>query len=275
MGPQDVDKEDTSDAETGKGGFKEHFSFKKLKLVHDAPILFVVSQWQADKTKPGILYLIYRTIIVGFLLTTWAMSLNTPKYPIFLTNWGYTLATAQSVLGFILSYGTVISLKFNYPKAHDIFLKLYPIYWILHEIALSFAFMITIIFWTVLYNGTFFTATNFFVHGSNSIVLFIDLWIIAHPIHIPHYLYLFIFGQIYILFTVAYYYLDTNTGGSGIIYFILDWNRPFQTILMDLAISFLVLLLHVTSFGIHQIKILTHARMCTRNTSQSTQNLTV
>lgn len=266
----------------GKGSIADHFSLDNLKPLHHEPILFVVSHWQCNKKQPGVFYLIYRSAVAAFFLTTWGMSFGASgSWAIYLTNWGYTLATLQATFGFILSCGTVLSHAFTANNVHDIFLKLYPIYWVLHQMAVPIGFMITIIFWTLLFEDMPFTALNFYVHGSNSILLFIDLLVIGHPIRIFHFVYPLIFGILYAIFSVAYYYYDINRGGSGYVYFILDWNKPFQTILVVLGVALLLVVLHLFSFVIHKVKLIVHNRLypesikSTTNNTQSTEQLAV
>ncbi|XP_018569579.1 protein rolling stone-like isoform X1 [Anoplophora glabripennis] len=264
-----------------KGSITEHFSWNNLKPVHSEPILFVVSQWQSNKTQSGVIYLIYRTAVAAFLLTTWGMTFMESSWPIFLTNWGYTLVTFQATLGFVLSCATVLSNVFSAKNIHDSFLKLYPVYWVLHQMAVSIGFMITIIFWTILAPGMPFVLLSFFVHGCNSILLFIDLLIIGHPIRILHFVYPLMFGVSYAIFSVAYYYYDINRGGSGYVYFILDWNKPLPAFLVVLGVALLIVFLHLFSFIIHTLKLLLHNRLypesakSTTNKTQSTEQLPV
>ncbi|XP_018569580.1 protein rolling stone-like isoform X2 [Anoplophora glabripennis] len=243
-----------------KGSITEHFSWNNLKPVHSEPILFVVSQWQSNKTQSGVIYLIYRTAVAAFLLTTWGMTFMESSWPIFLTNWGYTLVTFQATLGFVLSCATVLSNVFSAKNIHDSFLKLYPVYWVLHQMAVSIGFMITIIFWTILAP---------------------DLLIIGHPIRILHFVYPLMFGVSYAIFSVAYYYYDINRGGSGYVYFILDWNKPLPAFLVVLGVALLIVFLHLFSFIIHTLKLLLHNRLypesakSTTNKTQSTEQLPV
>ncbi|XP_018569577.1 protein rolling stone-like isoform X2 [Anoplophora glabripennis] len=233
-----------------KGCIAEQCSSSNFKPFHHEPILFVVSQWQFNKQQPGLIYLIYRTAVVVFLLTTWGMSFvfDVSYWPIFLTNWGYTLATLQATFGFVLSCATVLSKAFSARNIHDIFLRLYPVYWVLHQMAVPISFMITIIFWSLLYE---------------------NLWIIGHPIRILHFVYPLIFGICYVIFSVAYYFHDINRGGPGYLYFMLDWGKPYQTTLVVLGIGLLIIVLHLFSFLIHTLKLLLHNKIYPKNQSAS------
>jgi len=90
-------------------------SFNKQKHIRSAYRTFSVTiQWQ-KKATVSITYFLYRWAFAFFFLSVWIVSFisaeqqNTPtenfgsKWPIYLTNWGYTLCTAQALLavGFI------------------------------------------------------------------------------------------------------------------------------------------------------------------------------
>lgn len=47
---------------------------------------------------------------------------------------------------------------------------------------------------------------NYFVHGNNSLLMMIDLWIVCNPVRILHFLYPVIFGLFYVIFSVIYYF---------------------------------------------------------------------
>jgi hypothetical protein len=73
----------------------------------------VTIQWQKNATV-SIKYLVYRWAFASLFLSVWIWSFisaeqqNTPtenflsKWPIYLTNWGYTLCTTQALLAAVL-----------------------------------------------------------------------------------------------------------------------------------------------------------------------------
>jgi hypothetical protein len=50
-----------------------------------------------------------------------------------------------------------------------------------------------------------FDAMNFFVHANNSVLMMIDLFVVAHPIRLLHCCYPIVFGICYAVFSVIYY----------------------------------------------------------------------
>lgn len=55
-------------------------------------------------------------------------------------------------------------------------------------------------------------ATNILTHAFNSIVMFIDIWIVAYPIRLLHFVQPISFGLVYLLFS-GIYYLAGGTDG--------------------------------------------------------------
>lgn len=104
----------------------------------------------------------------------------------------------------------------------------FRIYWGLHIITLVVSIVITIIYWSILYDGNFFllfkftinfitlfvlflpanedslSATNVLTHAFNSICMFIDLLIVAHPLRLLHMFLPVSLGICYIFFSVIY-----------------------------------------------------------------------
>lgn len=131
-------------------------------VLHRVNLLF---QWQRDKTKPNIIYLIYKTAITLYLCITWALSVSDfkksnltaafrAKYLVYLTNWGYTMCTIQALTCLLMLSVSMISTKLKtHPSLQDKILKLYKFYRLINVIATPVAFGITIMYWSVIYDG--------------------------------------------------------------------------------------------------------------------------
>ncbi|KAJ8980704.1 hypothetical protein NQ317_019197, partial [Molorchus minor] len=225
---------------------EKNFTTSQFLPLHDDPNIFICSQWQRNKSKPNFLYLTYRTLVALFFLGTWISSMKTEehadKWPIFLTNWGYTICTLQIVLNAVMLWCWVLSTRLkDAPMLKEKSLKMYPVYWLLNTISTPVAIGITITYWTVVYNPNEmkFNFTNYYLHANNSIMMIIDLLLTAHPVKVLHFVYPMIFAFAYSLFSWIYY----AAGGKGIlkdkprsIYKILDWDKPLTTTLTCLGI---------------------------------------
>lgn len=111
-------------------------------------------------------------------------------------------------------------------------------YWILNTIATVYSFIITFFYWSVLhdpgkcmtYNNLFMKfnilifhhicfdlitfslterdkidAINLMVYVFNSVIMFVDLMTVTHPINLSHTYWTMSIGIIYVLFTVVYF----------------------------------------------------------------------
>lgn len=74
-------------------------------------------------------------------------------WPIYLTNWGLSICTIQAFLGFSMVFYSVIAYYYQFEK-RKFASKLYWLYWMASTTAISIAFTISLIYWTLLYKGT-------------------------------------------------------------------------------------------------------------------------
>ncbi|XP_018568774.1 protein rolling stone-like [Anoplophora glabripennis] len=247
---------------------QKHFTLKQFYPVHDDPHTFIYSQWQRDKSKPNLLYLTYRTIMALLFLVTWLITIFRESeggiWPIFLTNWGYTVCTTQAVMAFGILATYVLAPRFKkLPNLRENTLKAYPVYWVLYTIATPLAFGITFMYWVVIYDAKkmTFDAMNYFVHGNNSIMMMIDLWIVSQPTRILHFVYPAVLGIMYTIFSIIYYVEGgTTKDGSKCIYKILDWEKPMPTALTCLGVTVFLILLHLVVFLIYKVRITLYER---------------
>ncbi|XP_028139726.1 protein rolling stone [Diabrotica virgifera virgifera] len=236
--------------------WRDHFAPKNFYLLHDDPNVFLTSQWQRNKTEPNIKYLIYRTIVMLIFFITWILSIiegsGKGKYPIYLTNWGYTGCTIQALIAFLMLFMAVLATKYkSMHRTKEKTLKLYPVYWLLNTVATSTAFAITTIYWSVIYNPKKVTnpVINYFVHGNNSLMVLLDLWIVGHPIRILHVIYTVLLGVTYTIFTLIYYSAGgTNKDGYTFIYKIVDWTKPGLTVGTCCGVIVFLIILHLLMF---------------------------
>lgn len=98
-----------------------------------------------------------------FFVTTWLISLlqaevntnSNARWLIYLTNWGYTVCTAQSIFSVIMITSALLAERRNSAKEDYLTSKLYKTYWAVNELATVVAFTITILFWSLIYEGTY------------------------------------------------------------------------------------------------------------------------
>ncbi|KAJ8960264.1 hypothetical protein NQ318_003989 [Aromia moschata] len=242
-----------------KTSFREHIRFKQLGLYYDNPTLFTISQWQFNKSQPNTLYMIYRILVSAFTLVVWSIRVSGMEDATHLTMWGYTIVTLNALLAFVLQFASMLFIRISHkPNKMQNVLKLYPLYWLINSIATSVGFLISFLYWSFVFNDQVLDVMNFLVHGGNSILLMIDLWIVANPVRILHFVYPLVFAVMYNIFSIIYHFYDVNRGGCGYIYRILDWNHPVKTFLISIGIGIVVISFHLLTFGIYKLKLSIH-----------------
>jgi hypothetical protein len=124
-----------------------------LRLICDDPTVFVKSQWQTGEK--SVIFLIYRLLIaayfVGIVAYGWSRSIYYGSFKfwfIYMTDWGLFMCMLTAVFGAILTtlyHFNAINLQ---PKSAS-----YKVYWFLSNVSTVFAFVITVVYWSLLFDG--------------------------------------------------------------------------------------------------------------------------
>ncbi|CAD7085572.1 unnamed protein product [Hermetia illucens] len=214
----------------------KEFQMNNCGFDHHSADDFVKSQWQT-RTK-SFIFLLYRCFIAAFYLAVVIYSMidgfSNGLYFIYLTNWGIMLCMVTTMLGAILVCTWYLHPEFaDRVKDSNEMPIPFKIYWGMHVITLILSMGITIIYWSVLYNDLVqVTAVNILTHAFNSVLMFVDLWIVAYPVRLLHMFLPVCFGLVYAIFSVIYYAAGgVDPAGKHYIYPILDWDYPGKAIL--------------------------------------------
>ncbi|CAG4977818.1 unnamed protein product [Parnassius apollo] len=175
---------------------------------------------------------------------------------IYLTHWGITLNT------FATGFSVAISARcyFYGPIGADFSLPWYvKTYWVLYNSAVPIAFLITVFYWTILYEAGFEEEMNYgldvAVHGLNSIVMFLLLAFSSHPSRLLHVYQPFIFGLTYGFFSAIYYLAGgLDKFGNAFIYPVINWGKPGPTLGMVAVTALLLVALHLATVGLAAIR---------------------
>ncbi|XP_022821868.1 protein rolling stone-like [Spodoptera litura] len=254
-----------------KSYFVQEWKASMLTLEHPKPSDFYTSCWQT--TRSSVPFLFWRAILfltsLGIVLTSMIIYIQNGSFGywfIYLTHWGLTsilfatgFATAVSVRCYL--YGP-ISTEFKLPW----YVK---IYWTLFNIATPLAFLITIFYWTVLYEAGIEEELNHgldvAVHGLNSLVMFLLLCSSAHPGRLLHIYQPLVFATIYMLFSVIYHAAGgTDQKGNAYIYPVVNWSEPGTTVLVVFITGLLLVVLHLLTLGLSALRDLVAARLIDR-----------
>lgn len=177
---------------------------------HSAPVDFLQSQWQSRDKSPA--YLIYRWTIALFYIFSVVYSLVTSIqrkelqfYYIYLTHWNLIFNMGSMVLSAILM--TLYHL--NRLKSPDRMTRELKTYWFLSTTSNMYAFLVSLIYWTVLYKQDMnvVDANNILVHATNSLVLLVDLAVVKHPGRLGIFVYSLGCGCMYLFFSWLYPFL--------------------------------------------------------------------
>ncbi|CAG9796419.1 unnamed protein product [Diatraea saccharalis] len=237
---------------TIKKYFKEELQWRNLNLEHSRPADFYLSVWQSNRSTAPLLVLrtllflaslgITVTSIVLYIINSWV-----GFWWIYLTHWGL------SVLTLATGFSVAISARcyFYGPISGEYRLPWYiKVYWVLFNIAVPLSFLITLFYWTVLFEANIEEELNHghdvAVHGLNSLIMFILLITSSHPSRILHIYQPLVFAVVYFLFTLFYYLGGgVNRDGQPFVYPVLNWNKAGQTVGVGVVTGLLLILLYI------------------------------
>ncbi|XP_059051202.1 protein rolling stone-like [Achroia grisella] len=232
--------------------FKEQMQWRNLGLDYTEPPDFYLSAWQ--KNRSALPLMIFRAILfltsLGILLysiITYSISGIVGYWFIYLTHWGLTanvLATgfATAVSTRCYFYGP-ISGQYRIPW----YLKTY---WVLFNVATPVAFLITIFYWTVLFEAGIEEELNHAldvtVHGVNTIVMFLLLMTCSQPNYLLHVYQPLLFALTYFFFSLFYYLANgVDQKGNPYIYPVLNWENPGKTVAVGSITGVLLIALYI------------------------------
>ncbi|KOB74293.1 Uncharacterized protein OBRU01_09365 [Operophtera brumata] len=230
-------------------------------LEHPLPSNFYVSSWQTNRSSLPLLLL--RSFLFLFstcvLLASVTLPLTTDVrfgfWFIYLSNWGLllivlTMAFSTSVCGYVY-FKRPIDATFGLPW----YVKTY---WVLYNITIPVAFLITVFYWGVLKTSTSVHVNyapnpilDVMVHGINSVVMLVELICSAHPSRLLHIMQPLYFAAAYMLFSVIYYFAGgTDPWGNPFIYPVVDWSKPGQTMVVITLTGLFLALMHLLTVAV-------------------------
>ncbi|XP_018322706.1 protein rolling stone [Agrilus planipennis] len=255
--------------------WRKQFTKENFLLSHPDPHVFFKSQWQ-QTYGPSIIYLGLRWTIALFFLIVWILSIifSQGKWTIYLTDWGLTVCTFQALLSAMMVTVWVITYAnkdFNIEQyKKPLYLMPYKIYWAANTIATDLAFLISIVYWSLLYDSNDLDTMNVMIHAMNSVLMLLDLMVVAHPVRIVHFYLPVFFGIVYLVFSLIYWSAGgTDRYGCSYIYTILDWNKPGQTSAFCIGVLFFYLILHLFSFGVYSLRMFLFKKLRNGNKSHN------
>lgn len=166
----------------------------------------------------------------------------------------------------------ITSTAFTYPKeqpvkdkshlqepadidARDMVTWYMKITWLLGDVVNVFAIIVTLVYFIALFPLV--GKTNFIdmnVHGINTVFVLADVFLNARPVRLLHVLYPFLYGLLYLIFSVIYWSGDKEL---NVLYpGVLDWNHPSKTVIVVCCLCFIGLpVLQLLHFGIYRLRL--------------------
>lgn len=174
---------------------------------HSSPEDFVKSQWQTKEKSVG--YLIYRWAVACYYifsvitsLTVTSMRRELHIYPIYLTHWNLVFTMISMLAGAVL-----VTLYYrDRLNVEGKMTRKLKAYWFLSTSSSMYAFLVSLIYWTVLYKPatSVIDLNNIVVHVTNSLVIIIDLMLVKHSSRVGQFLYPLLCGFVFLFFTWLY-----------------------------------------------------------------------
>lgn len=174
---------------------------------HDSPADFLQSQWQTREK--SVIYLIYRWSVAFFFMFSVAVSMTTSAlrrelhiYFIYLTHWNLIFTMISMVMNSVL----VSMHHMERLKVTDKMTRELKILWFFTTSSQMYAFLVSLIYWTVLYKQgqSVIDFNNVLIHGTNSLIIVIDLIIVKQKARVGMFIYPLFCGFAFLFFTWLY-----------------------------------------------------------------------
>jgi hypothetical protein len=205
-------------------------------------------RWNSSR----LAYVIWRAILAAIMLAGFGLDISddivtgiAAWYFIYLTNWTLLIENFYLSLAFAIALGIYL----NPPHSASSQPLSTKVAWLLRSISQPGALVVTVAYWSMISQGTL-TLTTFWVHAINSLVVFLDIITSCYEIRLAHYVYLLIYGIVYILWSIIHFQANIQNGmtpSHRYIYASLDWSvestgkvRLFSSFLITSCICFMV-----------------------------------
>lgn len=179
-------------------------------LEYEKPKDFLQSQWQTSEK--SVAYVAFRWALAIFYFFSVAVSIfhstirqHLHVYLIYLTHWN--LCVSMTLM--VFHAAIVTAFHFDRLKIEKRMTKSMKLFWILSTSSTMYAFVVSIIYWTVLYKTELNAVdlNNVLVHLTNSLLLLVNICVVKQPERFGLFVYNFVFGVVFAFFTWLYPFL--------------------------------------------------------------------
>ncbi|XP_041974866.1 protein rolling stone-like [Aricia agestis] len=168
------------------------------------------------------------------------------KFLLYMTHWGLVLIFLESLFGIVVCVKSQTQSKDGGLAWHV------RLYWVLYNIAVPVAFLITLFYWAVLrlpgkkMNFAPNPILDVMLHGVNSGLMLLELVLSKAPSRLLHVMQPLYFAGIYLLFSVTYYLCGgLDPWGNEFIYPVIDWSKPVAALVVVTLTALFLGLMHI------------------------------
>lgn len=172
-----------------------------------------------------------------------------------------TYCVKKSACEYPSSLASDAKLRSDWIKKHVpcVILTLIKISWLLYNQIVISAIVVTVGYFSYVFiteletEPTWFSEIgNWHRHGFNSIVALIDIFLLAYPVCIMHFVYTVAYGWVYALVTFIFWLQDPV---NNIIYTEIDYKRPYFVLTGYFGLTALTFVLQIVHFFAYRLKL--------------------
>ncbi|XP_033626958.1 protein rolling stone-like [Asterias rubens] len=178
---------------------------------------------------PQIAFAVYRVVlalyVTGFLLGVIVISVQHQGAEsfIYLTTYGFIIFAAYNT---VAAFNVILDgcIRRHNPSQGSSRFN-HQLHWFLFNLTTNINFLVTIVYWGLIYTPGFLPLVyDLNMHTLTSVICLLDLFLTALPVNLLHFIYPFLVGVGYIIFTLVYWAINPN---DDPIYPFLDYtNNP-------------------------------------------------
>mmetsp|Transcript_10900 Transcript_10900/g.32530 ORF Transcript_10900/g.32530 Transcript_10900/m.32530 type:complete len:286 (-) Transcript_10900:24-881(-) len=178
-------------------------------------------------------------LVVALALLGWSVAFDAAGGRIacwlfFFTHWGLLLVAAYFVCAVLV---TAAGAKPSPPHAAPRSCKAL---WLLQSVTLPATFLVTVLYWSLVYDGDMKPITPF-SHGLNFALVFVDSVLANAPIYLAHGVFFVGYLVLFLFWSLVHYYAGlTDCYGERRLYSVLDWSKPDKALEYAIVIPLLV-----------------------------------
>ncbi|KAG5677931.1 hypothetical protein PVAND_007645 [Polypedilum vanderplanki] len=161
---------------------------------------------------------------------------------------------------------------------------LMKIYWFFSISTTMYAILISMIYWGVLFkqDNNVIDLNNILIHGTNSLLLVIDIFIVKHRSNVSQFIWPLFCGIAYLILLTWFYTVvlgGFNRRGQNYIYPILNWNdKPLQAFYAAIGVTVSGAIIHTIIVFLQNVRVFIHKKLYHQkykfvsNSNSSTRN---